>query len=93
MSTCNDTLGNPSIETPQVTIFTKKKHKDLSHVAVIIIGAVGGLVLALLIISLSVFLYTRRKRTEVICTASKKELTLIFRHKIVALLKELILFH
>ncbi|KAI5599778.1 hypothetical protein BDE02_02G217800 [Populus trichocarpa] len=61
---CNDVSSNPSIETPQVTIFTKKKPDKNTHMA-IMLGAVGGTLLALIVISLSVLLYMRRERTEI----------------------------
>nr|XP_048337454.1 probable LRR receptor-like serine/threonine-protein kinase At5g48740 isoform X2 [Ziziphus jujuba var. spinosa] len=62
--TCSDVSSNPSIETPQVTIFNKKKHTGYNHL-VIILGVTGGALLVLfLCITLSVFLYTRRKKTE-----------------------------
>lgn len=65
--TCNDVSSNPSIETPQVTIFTKKKRNGHNHIA-IIAGAVGGAVLAL-ILSLAVFLYIKKNRSEVTYTS------------------------
>ncbi|KAA8550630.1 hypothetical protein F0562_002314 [Nyssa sinensis] len=68
ISSCNDVPNNPSIETPQVTVFTKKKHNGPNLVP-IILGAVGGVILALFVISLAVFLYTRKNRTEVTYTA------------------------
>eukprot|EP00258_Populus_trichocarpa_P034270 XP_024450289.1 probable LRR receptor-like serine/threonine-protein kinase At5g48740 isoform X2 [Populus trichocarpa] len=61
---CNDVSSNPSIETPQVTIFTKKKPDKNTHMA-IMLGAIGGTLLALIVISLSVLLYMRRERTEI----------------------------
>ncbi|KAJ4847595.1 hypothetical protein Tsubulata_013914 [Turnera subulata] len=64
---CNDVSSNPSIQTPQVTIFTKKKPNKANHMA-IILGAIGGALLALLLISLLIFLYIRKERTEVSCT-------------------------
>ncbi|XP_059432433.1 probable LRR receptor-like serine/threonine-protein kinase At5g48740 isoform X2 [Corylus avellana] len=62
--TCNDFSSNPSIETPQVTIFPKKKHTGPHRVA-IIAGAAAGSILALLFISLTAFLLIKKKRTEV----------------------------
>ncbi|XP_057965901.1 probable LRR receptor-like serine/threonine-protein kinase At5g48740 isoform X2 [Malania oleifera] len=61
---CNNVSSNPSIETPQVTVVSGKKDNSHNHLA-IILGAVSGALLALAFISLSVFLYTRRKRSEV----------------------------
>ncbi|KAJ8749674.1 hypothetical protein K2173_026323 [Erythroxylum novogranatense] len=61
--TCNDDSTSTSIETPQVTIVPRKKpHKD-NHTSVIL-GAVGGALLILLVVSLSVFVYTRKGRDE-----------------------------
>ncbi|KDP26385.1 hypothetical protein JCGZ_17543 [Jatropha curcas] len=60
---CNDVSSNPSIETPQVTIFAKKKPKN-NHTA-IILGAAVGTILAVLVISLSAYLYTKKQNTEV----------------------------
>jgi hypothetical protein len=67
---CNDVSSNPSIETPQVTIFTKKKPDKNTHMA-IMLGAIGGTLLALIVISLSVLLYMRRERTEITYSESK----------------------
>ncbi|KAL0417458.1 UNVERIFIED_CONTAM: putative LRR receptor-like serine/threonine-protein kinase [Sesamum radiatum] len=61
--TCNGLSRTPSLETPQVTIFTPRKHKNHRHLA-ILLGAVGGAVLALFIISFSALLYLKRKRAE-----------------------------
>ncbi|KAL5794798.1 hypothetical protein ACOSP7_003392 [Xanthoceras sorbifolium] len=66
--TCNDVSSNPSIETPQVTIVTKKKHTRAYNHLPIILGAAGGALFVVLLISLSVFLFVR-KRTEVTHTA------------------------
>ncbi|XP_057480750.1 probable LRR receptor-like serine/threonine-protein kinase At5g48740 isoform X1 [Actinidia eriantha] len=66
--TCNGVSRNRSHETPEGTIiFTKKKHDVHNHLGVVL-GAVGGAVLALFILSISVFLYTRRNKTEVTYT-------------------------
>ncbi|KAK6141288.1 hypothetical protein DH2020_024972 [Rehmannia glutinosa] len=54
---------NPSLETPQVTIFTPRKRKNHSHLA-ILLGSVGGAVLALFVLSFSVLLYMKRKKAE-----------------------------
>ncbi|CAL5353509.1 unnamed protein product [Camellia sinensis] len=67
--TCNGVSNNPSIEAPQVTIFTRKKKHDVHNHLAIILGAFGGALLALFIISVSVFLCTRRKKTEATYTA------------------------
>lgn len=63
MSTCDDAdvSRNSSIEAPQVTLFnTPKKHSGHIHIAVIL-AAVGGVIFALIIVSIVVFLYVRRK--------------------------------
>ncbi|EXC25124.1 putative LRR receptor-like serine/threonine-protein kinase [Morus notabilis] len=62
--TCNDVSSNPSIETPQVTIFTKKRHSassGLDHLA-IILGVTGGALLAFFCIIILILLYMRKKR-------------------------------
>ncbi|PON70803.1 GPCR kinase [Parasponia andersonii] len=62
---CNDASSNPSsIETPQVTIFSKKQHTSsgYDHLA-IILAVTGGALLALLCLSLAIFLYVRKKRS------------------------------
>ncbi|XP_021678166.2 probable LRR receptor-like serine/threonine-protein kinase At5g48740 isoform X2 [Hevea brasiliensis] len=64
---CNDVSSNPSIETPQVTIFTKKKPNKSSHMA-IILGAAVGTIFVLLVISLSLFLYTKKQSSGCACT-------------------------
>ncbi|KAL2488173.1 putative LRR receptor-like serine/threonine-protein kinase [Forsythia ovata] len=64
---CNDFSSNPSIQTPQVTIFSPRKHKSHRHIA-ILLSAVGGAVLALFIVTFLVILYMRRKKTENIYT-------------------------
>ncbi|XP_002521090.2 probable LRR receptor-like serine/threonine-protein kinase At5g48740 [Ricinus communis] len=64
---CNDVSSNPSIETPQVTILAKNKPNKINHMA-IIFGAAGGTILALLVISLTVFLYIKKPSTEVTYT-------------------------
>ncbi|KAK6163745.1 hypothetical protein DH2020_000609 [Rehmannia glutinosa] len=61
--TCNSLSRNPSLETPQVTIFTPRKRKNHSHLA-ILLGSVGGAVLALFVLSFSVLLYMKRKKAE-----------------------------
>lgn len=67
MSTCNDTdvSRNSSIEAPQVTLFTTtKKHSGHLHIA-LVLAAVGGVIFALIIVSIAVFLYVRRKDKDV----------------------------
>ncbi|KAL3633330.1 hypothetical protein CASFOL_022857 [Castilleja foliolosa] len=63
LTTCNDLLRDPSLETPQVTIFTPKKRKNDNHLATLLI-VVGGAVLVLAVISFSALLYIKRKRAE-----------------------------
>ncbi|KAL4313393.1 hypothetical protein GQ457_01G037640 [Hibiscus cannabinus] len=60
---CNDVSSNPSIETPQVTIVANKKHKQHRLLA-IILGAAGGTLFALLLISLLVLLYINKRKAE-----------------------------
>ncbi|KAJ4728483.1 putative Kinase [Melia azedarach] len=61
--TCNGVSSNPSIETPQVTVVTNKKHSKLNHLA-IILGAAGGASFAVLLTSLGVFLYVRKRTAK-----------------------------
>ncbi|KAH9784860.1 putative LRR receptor-like serine/threonine-protein kinase [Citrus sinensis] len=63
--TCNgvSSSSNPSIQTPQVTVVTNKKHSKSNHIA-IILGATGGALFVLLLVSLAVFLYVRRRATD-----------------------------
>ncbi|KAI3514536.1 hypothetical protein L1887_13027 [Cichorium endivia] len=63
ISKCYDTTSNASIDAPKVSVFDKKKQKLHSHLAVVL-GAVGGVLFVLVIISISVFLYTRRNKEE-----------------------------
>ncbi|KAK2990071.1 hypothetical protein RJ640_025434 [Escallonia rubra] len=67
-STCSELSGSPSIETPQVTVLTKAEHNGNNHMA-LILGSIGGLLFALIIISLSVFLCTRREKMTTAYTA------------------------
>ncbi|PIN10950.1 Serine/threonine protein kinase [Handroanthus impetiginosus] len=62
-STCNSHSRTPSLETPQVTIFTPRKSKSHSHLAVLL-GAVAGAVLALSVILFSALLYMKKKKAE-----------------------------
>ncbi|XP_050204582.1 probable LRR receptor-like serine/threonine-protein kinase At5g48740 isoform X2 [Mercurialis annua] len=64
---CSDISSNPTIETPQVTIFTKKSRNKINHMA-IILGAAGGTIFALLLISLALFLYTKKQTSELTYT-------------------------
>ena len=66
---CNDVSPNSSIETPHVTIFTTRKHTRNRHLA-IILGAAGGAIFALLLISLLVLLYIKKRKTEATYTRS-----------------------
>ncbi|XP_041005366.1 probable LRR receptor-like serine/threonine-protein kinase At5g48740 [Juglans microcarpa x Juglans regia] len=66
--TCSGVSSNPSIETPQVTIFPPKKHTGHDHIA-IIAGAAGGAILALLFFSSIIFICIKKKRTEVTYTS------------------------
>ncbi|XP_016746090.1 probable LRR receptor-like serine/threonine-protein kinase At5g48740 isoform X1 [Gossypium hirsutum] len=67
--TCNDVSSNPSIETPQVTIVTNRKHRAHRHLA-IILGAAAGTLFALLLTSLLVLLYINKRKTEATYTTS-----------------------
>ncbi|KAK1355968.1 putative LRR receptor-like serine/threonine-protein kinase [Heracleum sosnowskyi] len=67
MSTCTDAdmSRNSSIEAPQVTLFTTTKtHSSHIHI-VVILAAIGGVIFALVIVSVAVVLYVRRKDTGV----------------------------
>ena len=57
---CNDVSSNPSIETPQVTIFTNRKHTPHRHLA-IILGAARGALFVVILICLLVLLYIKKK--------------------------------
>ncbi|OMO89270.1 hypothetical protein CCACVL1_07943 [Corchorus capsularis] len=57
---CNDV---PSIETPQVTVVTNRKHTRHNHIA-IILGAVAGALFALTLISILVSLYIKKRKSE-----------------------------
>ncbi|KAE8662366.1 putative LRR receptor-like serine/threonine-protein kinase [Hibiscus syriacus] len=60
---CNDVLSNPSIETPQVTIVTDRKQK-WHRLLAITLGAAGGTLFTLLLISLLVLLYINKRKGE-----------------------------
>ncbi|KAK4482954.1 hypothetical protein RD792_010127, partial [Penstemon davidsonii] len=60
--TCTELSRNPSLQVPQVTIFTPKKHKN-SHIA-ILLGALGGTVITLFVITFSILLYTKRNKSK-----------------------------
>ncbi|KAI9108098.1 hypothetical protein K1719_020971 [Acacia pycnantha] len=61
---CDDGSFTPSIETPQVTIIPRRKHKTQKHLA-IILSLVGGATLVLFLIFLSVILHMTKRRYEV----------------------------
>ncbi|XP_051134349.1 probable LRR receptor-like serine/threonine-protein kinase At5g48740 isoform X2 [Andrographis paniculata] len=61
--TCTELSTTPSLENPQVTIFAPRKRNNHRHLAVLL-GAVGGAVLALFVVSFSVLLYMKRKKSE-----------------------------
>ncbi|MBA0737334.1 hypothetical protein Gogos_010804 [Gossypium gossypioides] len=63
---CNEASSN---ETPKVTVITNRKHTPHTRLA-IILGAAGGAVFALLLISSSVFLYINKRETEAADTTS-----------------------
>ncbi|KAJ0113769.1 hypothetical protein Patl1_01597 [Pistacia atlantica] len=62
--TCDDVSSNPSIETPQVTIVTNEKRTKHNHIA-IILGASGGALLAVFFVTLLIYLYARKRATDV----------------------------
>ncbi|MFQ6627314.1 hypothetical protein Gotur_005939 [Gossypium turneri] len=63
---CNEASSN---ETPKVTVITNRKHTPHTRLA-IILGAAGGAIFALLLISRSVFLYINKRETESADTTS-----------------------
>ena len=73
--TCNDISSTPSsMETPQVTIFTRKQHRTSSRYDrfAIILGVTGGALLSLLLVSLLIFFYvSKKKRTTIDATHSE----------------------
>lgn len=62
MATCND--YSSTIQTPQVTVFTPRKHKSHKHIAIILVAVVGGVAVALVLVSVSVLLLMRRRRRK-----------------------------
>lgn len=68
--TCNGVSTNPTIETPQVTIVTNRKHTRHKRLAVIL-GPTGGALFVILLISVAAIFYVRKRKTEVSYTASK----------------------
>lgn len=71
MATCND--YSSTIETPQVTVFTPRKHKSHKHIAIILVVIFGGVAVALVLVSVFVFLLMRRrKESEVTFKSSMK---------------------
>lgn len=63
-SRCTDLSENPSLQTPEVTVFTPKHRRGHSRKAVLV-GTIAGALCALLVITLAVFMYKRRKEDEV----------------------------
>ncbi|XP_077250440.1 leucine-rich repeat protein kinase family protein [Tasmannia lanceolata] len=59
-STCNDLSDNPSIQTPQVTVFNVKKRHG-HHRKAILVGVIVGISCAALFITLLAFIYRRKK--------------------------------
>ncbi|XP_039027371.1 probable LRR receptor-like serine/threonine-protein kinase At5g48740 [Hibiscus syriacus] len=66
---CNDASLNPSNETPQFTIISNRKNTRHTHLA-IILGAAGGAVFVLLLTSLSVLFYIKKRKTEAAYTTN-----------------------
>ncbi|OWM62784.1 hypothetical protein CDL15_Pgr020078 [Punica granatum] len=64
----NEAASSPAMQAPQVTIVDKRKHPRNTRLP-IILGVVGGVLLALLVISLVAFIYKRTERTESALTA------------------------
>lgn len=60
-STCNGLSDRPSIQTPQFTVVNMKKTSGPNH-KTIIIGAVGGICCALLLIAVAMVIYRRQKQ-------------------------------
>ncbi|CAH9074315.1 unnamed protein product [Cuscuta epithymum] len=60
-SFCNDFSINTSMETPQVTVLTPKKHKGQKKLT-LILCAVGGAVFSICLLLFAVFLFTRQKK-------------------------------
>lgn len=63
MSKCYNATANTSIDAPKVSVFNKKKQNLHSHLAVVL-GAVGGVLLVLIIVFILAFLYTRRNKNK-----------------------------
>ncbi|KZV22971.1 putative LRR receptor-like serine/threonine-protein kinase-like [Dorcoceras hygrometricum] len=61
--TCSSLSRNSSIKAPQVTIFTQRKHNNSEHI-VILLSAVGGAILFLFVISLSVLMYIKKNKAK-----------------------------
>ncbi|XP_068665248.1 probable LRR receptor-like serine/threonine-protein kinase At5g48740 isoform X2 [Aristolochia californica] len=61
MSSCNDLSDHPSIPTPQVTLTNVKKPRSHNRTA-ILIGTIVGASCAALLLTLSVFLYRKRRK-------------------------------
>ncbi|KAE9622156.1 putative protein kinase RLK-Pelle-LRR-I-1 family [Lupinus albus] len=72
-TTCVDASSDPPIQTPQVTIVPKRKHNENNHLP-IIIGTVGGVTLALILICLVVVIYKTKKRYEVCHTREETDI-------------------
>lgn len=68
-SRCTDLSENPSLQTPEVTVFTPKHRHGHSRKAVLV-GTIAGALCALLVITLAVFMYKRRKEDEVPSSSS-----------------------
>ncbi|GER33352.1 leucine-rich repeat protein kinase family protein [Striga asiatica] len=66
LSTCSELSRNPSLETPQVTVFTPRKRKNHSHLG-ILLASVGTAAVVLVLISFSALFYIKRKKTENSC--------------------------
>ncbi|GMH27922.1 hypothetical protein Nepgr_029765 [Nepenthes gracilis] len=70
-TTCYNGSSNPYIEPPQFTIFSRRKHTARKHIAIMIVATAGG-IFVIVLISILVFLYIRRKGKELSHTARTK---------------------
>ncbi|MED6106121.1 hypothetical protein PIB30_002014 [Stylosanthes scabra] len=74
-TTCDDATSNPTNETPQVTTIPENEHNlNKHHVAIILGAVVGGVTLALLLLTISVFLYKTIKQHEVVSHTSRSDM-------------------
>ncbi|XP_057743902.1 probable LRR receptor-like serine/threonine-protein kinase At5g48740 [Arachis stenosperma] len=73
-TTCDDASSNSTNETPQVTTVPENQHNVHKHHLAIILGAVvGGVTLAFLLLSISLFLYKTKMQHEVASHTSRSD--------------------